>query len=198
LRGIADITWHIDEEVRTVFGTTTNINVKPITRKSRLMYRLVRERAQDGSIYYSSWNGSASILPGRERPRETLAVQITVSGDGSNIFVLQYPANMDISQVFRVSNDGRYLTTGTSRVNPMNIHTYWFSKEHQTQEVFEFLSSKNQSNFMPTLNRAYLALAAAMQEGDGRKVVEVWMSRRGRTTYEAGMKVPACRRSWSL
>lgn len=65
LRGIADITWQVDEEVRTRNGTTTYIDVQPFTRKNQLMYRLIRETGQDGGIYYSSLNGSASILPDR-------------------------------------------------------------------------------------------------------------------------------------
>lgn len=109
-----------------------------------------------------------------------------VSGDGNNIFVLQYPTNLDISQLFRVSGDGRYLIPGTSQVNPMNIHAYWFAEEHQAKDVFGLLDSKNKENDMPTLNRAYLGLSAAMQEGDGRMVVEILETmRRGNVNVKA-------------
>ncbi|AIQ14593.1 hypothetical protein [Paenibacillus durus] len=173
LRGIADINWLVNEEIRTVYGNTTNISVQPFTRKSRLMYRLVREKAQDGSFYYSSLNGSASILPGGERPREPLSVQMMVSGNGSNIFVLQYPTRFGSTEVFRVSDNGRYLIPGTSQINPMDFHAYWFTAEQRKEEVFELLAAKNKTNFLATLNRAYLPLAAAMQEGDGRMLVKI-------------------------
>lgn len=173
LRGIADITWQVDEEIRTTYGNTTNIYVKPITHKSRLMYRLIRETAEDGSYYYSSMNGAASILPGGERPRDPLSIQMLVSGDGSQVFVLQYPTRFDISQVFHVSDNGRYLILGTSRMNPDDFHTYWFTAEQTSENVFELLAAKNKKNYLSTLNRAYLALACAMQEGDGRMIVEI-------------------------
>ncbi|RAP75872.1 hypothetical protein [Paenibacillus montanisoli] len=173
LRGIAVITWQVSEERSVVNGNITNHYVEPVTRKSRLMYRLVRETSEDGSSYYSSMNGSASILLGKERPQDPLAVQVMLSGDGSQLFVLQYPARFDISQVFRVSNDGRYLITGTSPVNPADFRTYWFSAEQRADQVFEILAAKNQANYIPSLNRSYLALACALQEGDGRMVVEV-------------------------
>lgn len=66
LRGIADITWQLNEEIHTVHGNSTHIDRQPIKHKSRLMYRLVRETANDGSFYYSSRRGFASILPGGE------------------------------------------------------------------------------------------------------------------------------------
>ncbi|AHV99149.1 hypothetical protein [Paenibacillus sabinae] len=173
LRGIADITWLLNEEIRTVNGTTTNISVQPFTRKSRLMYRLVRETARDGSFYYSSLNGSVSILPGRTRSSEPLSVQMMVSGNGSNIFILQYPTRFGSTEVFRVSDDGRYLIPGTSQVNPIDLHAYWFTAEQRKEDVFELLSAKNKNSFLATLNRAYLPLAAAMQEGDGSMVVKI-------------------------
>ncbi|QWU15584.1 hypothetical protein SAMN04487895_112133 [Paenibacillus sophorae] len=187
LRGIADITWLVNEETHyAVNGIRTSSSVQPFTRKSRLMYRLVRETAQDGSFYYSSMNGSASILPGGERPRDPLSVQITVSGNGSNIFVLQYPTRFGLTQVFRVSDDGQYLIPSTSQVNPMDFHVYWFTAEQRKKDVFELLAAKNKNSFLATLNRAYLPLAAAMQEGDGRMVVKIL-----ETMRTAGVQVKA-------
>jgi hypothetical protein len=186
LRGIADITWQVNEEIRTVHGNSARIDVKPVIHKSRLMYRLVRETATNGSFYYSSISGSASILPEGERPREPLSIQIMVSGDGSHIFVMQYPTRFGISQVFRVSDDGRYLIPGTSEMNPMDFHAYWFTAEQNTEKLFELLAAKNKMNYIPTTNRAYLALACAMQEGDGRMVVNLL-----ETMRQAGVNVKA-------
>ncbi|MGG1514454.1 hypothetical protein ABE504_03505 [Paenibacillus oryzisoli] len=173
LRGIAEITWQVNEEIRTVQGNSTRIDVKAIMHKSRLMYRLVRETASNGSYYYSSMRGTASILPGGEKPREPLSVQIMVSGDGKHVFALQYPSRFDITPVFRVSDDGRYLIPATSRVNPSDFHAYWFTAEPNTEDLFDMLAAKNKTNYMPTTNRAYLALASAMQEGDGRMLVKL-------------------------
>jgi hypothetical protein len=173
LHGIAEISWQIDENIHTVQGNSTRIDVKPIMHKSQLMYRLVKETAKDGHVYYSSLRGSSSILPGDVEPREPLSVQIMVSGDGSQIFVMQYPTRFDSSPVFRVSDDGRYLISGTSPVNPMDFHTYWFTAVQRTDHMFNLLAAKNQLNDTAMFNRAYLALAAAMQEGDGRTVVKL-------------------------
>ncbi|MFC5404723.1 hypothetical protein [Cohnella soli] len=186
LRGIADITWQVNEEVRTVHGNSTQIDLKPIMHKSRLMYRLVRETANNGSFYYSSMNGSSSILPGEERPREPLSIQIMVSGDGSHIFIMQYPTRFDISQVFRVSDDGRYLIPRTSQMNPMDFHYYWFTTEQSTENLLEMLAAKNKTNYIATINRSYLALACALQEGDGRMVVNLL-----ETMRQAGVNVKA-------
>ncbi|BBI35957.1 hypothetical protein [Cohnella abietis] len=186
LRGIADITWQVNEEIRTVQGNSTFIDVKPIMHKSRLIYRLVRETANNGSFYYSSMSGSASIIPGGERPREPLSIQIMISGDGSHIFIMQYPTRFDISQVFRVSDDGRYLIPGTSQMNPMDFHAYWFTTEQSTENLFKLLAAKNKTNYIATINRSYLALACAMQEGDGRMVVNLL-----ETMRQAGLNVKA-------
>ncbi|TCZ69561.1 hypothetical protein E0485_23735 [Paenibacillus albiflavus] len=173
LRGIADITWQMNEEIRTSHGNSTQIDVQPIMHTSRVMYRLVRETANDGSFYYSSLSGSSSILPGEERPREPLSVQMMVSGDGLHISVMQYPTRFDVSHVFRVSDDGRYLIPGTSQVNPMDFHAYWFTTDQSAENLFELLAAKNKTNNIATMNRAYLALACAMQEGDGHMVVHL-------------------------
>ncbi|MCR8656474.1 hypothetical protein [Paenibacillus endoradicis] len=173
LRGIADITWQINEEVRTVNGNTTNIDAQSFTRDSKLLYRLVQEISLDGTIYYSSLNGSASIIQGSENALEPLSVQVMISGDGSNIFVFQYPNNIDISQVFYVSDNGRYLIPRISNVNPMYVKTYWFSQQQKVEEVFELLASKNKSNYVSSFNRIYVALAVAMQEADGNMVLDI-------------------------
>jgi hypothetical protein len=173
LRGIADITWQVNEEVRTVRGNSIQIDVKPKMHKNRLMYRLVRETATNGSFYYSSMNSSVSILPGGEQPHDPLSVQIMVSGDGSHLFVMQYPTRFDISQVFRVSDDGMYLIPGTSQSNPMDFHAYWFTSKQSTENLFDLLAAKNKTNSIEKINRAYLALASAIQEGDGRMVVNL-------------------------
>ncbi|WP_018759417.1 hypothetical protein [Paenibacillus terrigena] len=178
LRGIADITWQVNEEIRTSYGYSTQIDVQPIMHKSRILYRLVRETANDGSFYYSSMSGSASILPGGERPREPISIQMMVSGDGSHIFVMQYPTRFYISSVFRVSDDGRYLIPGTSQINPFDFHTYWFTAEQSAENLFELLAAKNKTNYITTMDRAYVVLVCAMQEGDGRLVVNLLESMR--------------------
>ncbi|OCT13459.1 hypothetical protein A8709_17795 [Paenibacillus pectinilyticus] len=186
LRGIADITWQMDEEIRIMQGNSTRIDVQSGLHKSQVMYRLVRQSANNGSTYYSSMNGSASILPGGKRPREPLSIQIMVSGDGSHIFALQYPSRFDVSRVFRVSDDGKYLIPGTSPVNPMDFHAYWFTTDQNAGNVFDILVAKNKTNDITTINRAYLALACAMQEGDGRMVVKLL-----ETMRQAGVNVTA-------
>ncbi|CAN7672536.1 hypothetical protein [Paenibacillus sp. LjRoot56] len=173
LRGIAEITWRMDENNRRLQGTSLQTAENSNIHKSQLMYRLVKETAKDGHVYYSSLRGSSSILPGDVEPHEPLSVQIMVSGDGSQIFVIQYPTRFDISPVFRVSDDGKYVITGTSPVNPMDFHTYWFTADQSTDHMFNLLAAKNQWNDTAMFNRAYLALASAMQEGDGRTVVKV-------------------------
>ena len=126
VRGIADITWDVEKESRIVNGSVTEIDFKPVTHKSKLLYRLVRETAADGSIYYSSLAGFASMLPDQVRLREPLSVQMLVSGNGTQIFVLQYPTKLDARQLIHVSTNGRYLMTSTSQINPIDIHAYWF------------------------------------------------------------------------
>ncbi|WP_219838177.1 hypothetical protein [Paenibacillus sp. R14(2021)] len=187
LRGIAEITWQLDQDIRTVYNNSVQTEVKPIGHKSRMMYRLVRETAQDGSSYFSSMGGgTTSILPGSERPREPLSVQMMVSGDGSQVFVLQYPARFDSSQVFRVSGNGQYFIPATSQMNPMDFHAYWFTAGKRSEKLFELLAAKNQLNFVSTMNRAYFALACAMQEGDGRMVANLLQTMR-----QAGISVKA-------
>lgn len=186
LRGIADITWQVNEEISTRNGNSIHTDVQPILHKSQLMYRLVKETAKDGSIYYSSLNGSSSILPGGERSREPLSIQIMVSEKGKHIFVMQYPSRFDIAKVFRVSDDGRYLIPGTSQINPMDFHSYWFTENQRAENLFELLAAKNKTNYITTLNRAYLALACALQEGDGQMVVKLL-----ETMRQAGVSVEA-------
>lgn len=186
LRGTADITWLVSSEARTVNGNTTYTEVKPVLRKSRLLYRLVRETAEDGSFYYSSRSGAASMMPGGEQLYEPLSVQILVSGDGRHIFVLQHPARFDAAAVYRVSDDGMALIPGTSPVNPSDFQTYWFTADHSSENLFRLLASKNQRNTTASMNQAYIALACAMQEGDGQMVVRLLEMMR-----QAGVQVNA-------
>ncbi|MDR6550517.1 hypothetical protein [Paenibacillus qinlingensis] len=170
LRGIADITWQINEEVRIKNGNSVYETAQSVVKKSRLMYRLVRETAADGSNYYSSLHGFSTILPGEARPRDPLSVQIMVSENGKHVFVLQYPTRFDVSKVFRVSKDGKYLIPATSQVNPMDFHAYWLTADQRVENLFELLAAKNEFNIIGTMNRAYLMLACALQEGDGHMV----------------------------
>jgi len=173
LRGVADIVWDVDEEVRTVSGLTTHVNVEPHLRKSRLAFRLVRETAEDGSVYYSSMNGAAAILPGQENPRKPLRAEMMVSGDGKHVFVLQYTPDQNVSQVFRVSRDGRFLIPAASSINPLDVRAYWFAAESNTQEVFALLAAKNLESHWLTLNQPEVILTAAMQEADGQAVANL-------------------------
>ncbi|WP_150272937.1 hypothetical protein [Paenibacillus tepidiphilus] len=181
LQGIADITWKVREDYNVMHSGATEV-----LHKNRIMYRLVRETARDGSVYYSSMGGSAAILPGGEEPREPLSFEMMVSGDGTHIYVLQYPSRFESAPVFRASEDGRYLIPLTSQMNPDDFRMYWFTAEHSQENVFELLEAKNNTNYITTLNRAYLALACAMQEGDGRMVAELL-----RTMRESGVQVSA-------
>lgn len=170
LRGVADITWRVKEEVRTVSGNTTNIYVEPFWRSSKIIYRLKRYTSSDGSYYYSSRFGYASLLPGGEKPHEPLSVGLFVSGDGEHLFALQYSSRLDAPELYRVSEDGRYLVPGTGKLNPMDIQFYWFTAAHRTDNILDMLSAKNKQSYTQSLNGIYTVLAAAMQEGDGRTV----------------------------
>ncbi|WP_166239042.1 hypothetical protein [Paenibacillus turpanensis] len=186
LRGTANIRWRVNQEVRSVNGNIAHTNVEPVTMNSRLVYRLEREIAKDGSVYYSSLNGFASIIPAGGHSREPLSVQMMVSGDGSSIYVLQHPTRFDASRVFRVSENGKYFIPQTNEMNPMDFQTYWFTKEHRPENIFAMLASKNENIDFPAFNGAFEALAAAMQEADGRVVVEILeMLRRGNVHVKA-------------
>ena len=173
LRGVADIVWDVDEEVRTASGTTTHVNVEPHLRKSRMVFRLVRETAEDGSVYYSSMNGAAAILPGQENPRKPLRAEMMVSGDGKHVFVLQYTPDQNVSQVFRVSRDGRFMIPASSPVNPLDVRVYWFTAESGEKEVYALLAAKNLESHLLTLNRPEVLLSSALQEADGQMVAKL-------------------------
>lgn len=99
---------------------------------------------------------------------------------------MQYPVRFDVSNVFHVSDDGMYLIPKTSQVNPMDFHTYWFTADQSADNLFKLLATKNKTNNIATTNRAYLALACAMQEGDGHMVVQLL-----ETMRQAGVNVKA-------
>jgi len=180
LRGIAEITWQVEQEVRTTSGHSTSIYRQPTTQTSKVLYRLQREQTQEGAVYYSSMSGSASILSGIGQAHEPLKVQLMISGDGKNVFVIQYPARFDIINVFRASENGQYFIPKTSPVNPMDFYTYWFSSDTSKEDIFRMLEEKNKTNYMSRVDRAYYLLAAAMQEADGRMVSEIIQSLRHR------------------
>lgn len=71
LRGIAKITWDIDKDVQDGSRTYKERTIS----EHKVLYRLVRESAGNGSIYYSSVRGAAAILPGGEKPRRPLSVE---------------------------------------------------------------------------------------------------------------------------
>lgn len=173
IRGVATITWQMEDKVRYRHGNTTNTVIEPFIKESKLLYRLARETAADGSIYYSSERGSVSILPGGKQLYKPLSAEMMVSGDGSNVFVLQYPTEFEVSPVFRITDNGQYLAIGTSRMNPTDFHSYWFRESHQAEKVFEFLASKNRSEYVSRTDGIMTSLAAAMQEADGRMVMQV-------------------------
>ena len=68
----------------------------------------------------------------------------------------------------------------------MDFHAYWFTAEQSTENLFELLAAKNKTNYIETINRAYLALACALQEGDGHMVVNLL-----ETMRQAGVNVKA-------
>ncbi|TYP74687.1 hypothetical protein [Paenibacillus methanolicus] len=174
LRGIADIRWSVDELVNTRVGTGTTIEMRPVQRESKLMYQLVRDTASDGTPVYSSMNGGQVILmPGKASPIQPFSFHLAVSGDGRDISLLQYQRGMDEQLLFRMSEDGRYILPGTSTSNPQNVKVYWFSDEHRTEDVFALMEARNRINLMPKTARAYMTLAAALQQGDGRMVADL-------------------------
>lgn len=104
--------------------------------------------------------------------RKPLSVEMIVSGDGSNVFVMRYPTEYDGSQNYRVSDDGRFLTMRTSMVNPDDFRTYWFRESHDVEPVLDLLAAKNRSDYISYNYSLETLLAAALQEADGKMVLE--------------------------
>ncbi|WP_409343516.1 hypothetical protein [Paenibacillus sp. MBLB4367] len=180
IRGFGQIRWNVDQDVITRLGqNSTQHRIVPTLVKDTFYYRLKREQSDDGSFYYSSRHGVVGTLPSGRKQREPLSVVMTVSGDGSSVFLLQHPARFEPWQVYRVSPDGSFLIPKTNQVNPNDFHYYWFANNLQKEEMFRFLQDKNAQNGFFKKERLYVLLAAALQEADGEMVKRLLDAMRG-------------------
>jgi hypothetical protein len=169
LRGTATVYWDVSQENVTRSGNSSAIRVVNVPMEQTIVYRLVRERSEDGSFYYSSRDGAASILALKDKAREPMSLEMTVSGDGRHVFVMQYPSRFEAGSLFRVSADGRFFVPRASKVNPGDFDTYWFASEWSKEDVFAMVQSKNEHIGVGP-KRLFVQLAAALQEADGAMV----------------------------
>lgn len=175
ISGIATVEWEANEG-----SFLSRNNVKDQSRgaskvTSQIWYRLSRQTAADGSIYYSSaFNGSA-VFVGTPAPfREPMSLVMTVSGDGSHVFLYRYPERFHREQGYfdlRMSDDGQYMVPQASEVNPDDFRLFWFAAEPGPSQVFEMLAAKNKTSIPDLDYSPYLPLAAAMLEADGEQVL---------------------------
>lgn len=172
LRGTATVYWDVSVDKVTRSGNTITHRVEKVPTEQTILYRLVRERSEDGSFYYSSRSGSASILALVDKAREAMSVEMTVSGDGRHVFVLQYPTRFEAGPLFRVSSDGQFFVPRASKQNPGDFNTYWFSSDLRKQDVLDMLESKNEHSGVGP-RRLFVQLAVALQEADGAMVKRV-------------------------
>jgi hypothetical protein len=169
LRGTATVYWDVSRENVTRSGNSSVTHVVNVPVEQTILYRLVRERSEDGSFYYSSGDGAASILALKDKSREPMSLEMTVSGDGRHVFVMQYPSRFEAGSLFRVSADGRFFVPRESPINPNDFDTYWFASEWSKEDVFAMVQSKNKHIGVGP-RRLYVQLAAALQEADGDMV----------------------------
>lgn len=174
IRGIAKVVWTKDVQKKTVDGNHTFFSVIEEPRTSTIMYHLIQQSTNDGSLYYSSDNGAVSVIGIEKDTYKPLSLYMMVSGDGEEAFIIQYPTEQNISGLFEISENGKYTVMYTSHTNPHDIKPFWFSKSHQSiHNVLDMLSFKNKnSSFNSTYNVQKL-LAAAMQEADGRMILNI-------------------------
>jgi len=173
IRGMADVTWVMRDEVYNPY--TDGTNTTETIHRDKLHYRLGKETTGSGAIYYSSRVGTANLVTmDNERGGEPQSVEMLVSGDGSNVFVLVYPTRFRsvVQEVWRVSEDGQYLVPMTSRMNPNDFHYYWFRNEQPAvEDVLGMIGAKNKETLL--MGEAQHLLATALQEADGWMVMEL-------------------------
>lgn len=100
-------------------------------------------------------------------------MEMTVSGDGRQVYLLQHPARFDPWGTFRMSADGRFWAPKTNRMNPNEFRFHWLAKEWKQEELFDMLQAKNRFIMPMDRNQLEIQLAAALQEGDGEMVVKL-------------------------
>lgn len=181
LRGTATVYWDVSRENVIRTGNSSAIHVVNVPMEQTILYRLVRERSEDGSVYYSSRDGSASILALEDRAREPMSLEMTVSGDGRHVFVMQYPSRFEAGPLFRMSADGRFFVPRENQLNPGDFDTYWFASEWSKEDVFAMVQSKNKHVGVGP-KRLYVQLAAALQEADGAMVKKLLRAAEGGKT----------------
>lgn len=169
LRGIADIEWIVNEQKVISNYPSTHYVIEPHLRKAKLMYRLVRQQTKEG-VYYTSARGAAVIIDGSESSHIPLDVEVMLSGDGSQLYVLQYEKRLEVKNLLDVSKDGKHMIIGLSRLNPDNIRMYWFSDRADKEAVFDLLAAKNDRLGLSGVTDWSMALAIALQEADGHQV----------------------------
>ncbi|RKN79114.1 hypothetical protein [Paenibacillus ginsengarvi] len=169
IRGTAKISWLVKKERVTSSGSHHTSWNEDVLQEQTILYRLVRTRSEDGSFYYTSRGGTAAVIELGSADKEPMRFEMTVSGDGKNIFLLKYPAQFDAEPVSRIAGNGRYWTPQASRINAGDFRSYWFSAHTSKEDVLEMLAAKNHySSIGP--KRPFIQLAAALQEADGTMV----------------------------
>jgi len=171
IRGTAEISWLVEKENITQEGNTRHHRVEKEEVWSTLYYVLKKERSEDGSTYYSTRRGSAGIL-GRQKGMEPVSLEMTVSGNGRHVFLLQHPFRFSPWETFRMSPDGRFWIPSTNRMNPGQFQFHWFTERWVPEELFEMLAAKNRFSLPGYRNQPEEILAAALQEGDGAMVMK--------------------------
>jgi hypothetical protein len=177
IRGLARIQWEVNKEISFKQGNYSSSWIEPAERIDSIYFRMLRMHSPDGSVYYSTLGGSASVIRSDSGSddgfEDRISVEMMVSGDGKNIFVLQHPTRHDSLYAIQVSDNGRYLIPRTNYVNPHDFRYYWFSNELHPEDIFQMLQTKNMKNSFDQSSNIELLLAAALQEADGEMVVRL-------------------------
>lgn len=174
LRGLAHVRGLVAKEYVTRSDRGSVYSVEWTPEELTIAYRLVREQSADGSAYYTSRGGLAALLGPTNDFREPLSFTMTASGDGRHVFLMQYPTRFaaSIDQLYRVSEDGRFLIPRGSQINTDDFLTYWFVQNPRQEEVFELLQAKNK-NAVSQGRQWETQIATAMLEADGNRIVQL-------------------------
>lgn len=174
IRGIAKVVWTMDVQKKSVDGNHTFSSVIEEPRTSTIMYHLIQQSTKDGSLYYSSENGAVGVIGIEKDTYKPLSFYMMVSGDGKDVFIIQYPRQHNISGLFEISENGKYTVMHTSHTNPHEIKPFWFSKSQSIHNVLDMLSFKNKNSTFDSSYNVQKLLAAAMQEADGRMILNIF------------------------
>ncbi|WP_309122814.1 hypothetical protein [Paenibacillus sp.] len=169
LRGTAEVTWALSQERVIRSGNSSHTFLEETLRTDRLFYSLKKTSTSTGESYYSSREGTAHLLTSGGNLREPHELEMMVSGDGNNVFLLLHPTRFPADPVWRVSKDGRYLVPLTNRMNAGDFRYFWFSTEPKAEEAFKMIAEKNKDTLLGA-PAPYRLLPYALQEADGEMV----------------------------